>query len=387
MKRLFETIRLNIKLRRAMKKLKSQDAQVRSTAAMELGEIRDPCRISYLIDSLGDESADVREAAATWLGTLGDDRAVEPLRNCWWRPEWASINHRSQDGDGYEWAHVPLEAVARSLAKLGKSGIRALVDILGNEDAREPSAAFNAIVSVGSEAVPTLLELAEQKPQCLSILLDVLREIGDTRAEQLFRSEVSNPDPVVRVAVAKALAGMTGADVATQLLSLLDDDHDRVREEAALALGAQGNAASVPRLIRSLGDDSAYVRAKAAYALGRIGDKRALDPLIGVFENVDPSKCYGPNYEAESYRHELKATATAMTQLQSPFLSKILGELLYKHNDAFRPKALAQALVNSGTPDLVALGQEWVKHKGYKYTTCWCEDPWGTRRKRRELCG
>lgn len=56
------------------------DPSVRMAAASVLGtDFRDPRAVDPLIETLNDESWDVRSAAATSLGKIGDPRAIEPL--------------------------------------------------------------------------------------------------------------------------------------------------------------------------------------------------------------------------------------------------------------------------------------------------------------------
>ncbi|MCX5887124.1 MAG: HEAT repeat domain-containing protein [Proteobacteria bacterium] len=59
--------------------LKSQDGEVRESAAYALAEIGDKKAVEPLIDSLDDENPWVREGAAHALAELGDKKAVEPL--------------------------------------------------------------------------------------------------------------------------------------------------------------------------------------------------------------------------------------------------------------------------------------------------------------------
>lgn len=59
--------------------LKSQDGEVRESAAYALAEIGDKKAVEPLINSLDDENPWVRESAAHALAELGDNKAVEPL--------------------------------------------------------------------------------------------------------------------------------------------------------------------------------------------------------------------------------------------------------------------------------------------------------------------
>ena len=54
---------------------------VNEVAALAFGEIRDPRAVEPLTKTLGDENWEVRSSAAKALGKIGDDRAVDPLVN------------------------------------------------------------------------------------------------------------------------------------------------------------------------------------------------------------------------------------------------------------------------------------------------------------------
>lgn len=54
---------------------------VNEVAALALGEIGDSRAVEPLINALGDENWEVRSSAAKALGKIGDDRAVEQLIN------------------------------------------------------------------------------------------------------------------------------------------------------------------------------------------------------------------------------------------------------------------------------------------------------------------
>ena len=57
-----------------------KDWEVRWTAAMTLGEMRDLGAVDALIQGLGDEHGWVRWGAAWALGEIGDSKAIKPLR-------------------------------------------------------------------------------------------------------------------------------------------------------------------------------------------------------------------------------------------------------------------------------------------------------------------
>jgi hypothetical protein len=57
-----------------------KDFRVRVQAALQLGKTMDPAALSPLVSALDDENASVRAASVAALETLGDQRAIAPLR-------------------------------------------------------------------------------------------------------------------------------------------------------------------------------------------------------------------------------------------------------------------------------------------------------------------
>jgi hypothetical protein len=61
-----------------------------------------------------------------------------------------------------------------------------------------------------------------------------------------------------------------------------------IRREAALNLGAVGEHEAIVSLIKTLGDRDIYVIKAAARALGAICDKRAVEPLLTIYNSGLP---------------------------------------------------------------------------------------------------
>jgi len=144
------------------------DAEVRAEAAKALAhvEIEDPVFVSMLLTGLKDPSPLVRVPVARLLGRLEDPRVVEPLLEALEDPHWK---------------------VRRN--------------------------AENALVSMGSDAVPKLIEqlAVTEGPKRLDVIM-LLGEIGDPRAVeplQAMRAEKKGT-PEVRAAIGLAL-GMIAA--------------------------------------------------------------------------------------------------------------------------------------------------------------------------------
>jgi HEAT repeat protein len=115
------------------------------------------------------------------------------------------------------------------------------------------------------------------------------REITD----QLARQIQIEPDPIVRVAVVKAIAEFR-TPMAQQVLEAgLDDSDTDVRIACCEALGGRGDVASLPKLAAALRDDKVSdVRLAAAAALGQIKSPEAVKALAVALDDRDPALQY-----------------------------------------------------------------------------------------------
>ena len=109
------------------------------------------------------------------------------------------------------------------------------------------------------KCVPTMSlfldETIEPVPLVRSTAAAGLRMIGDRRAVPALLAAASDPDPMVRADVMRALGDLGGPAEAPAVARALDADLDgRVRMEAARALGRIGGRSVLPSLVASLDD-------------------------------------------------------------------------------------------------------------------------------------
>jgi HEAT repeat protein len=154
---------------------------------------------------------------------------------------------------GNSWAQIPAD-----------TKITPIVEKLIDNNARVRLEAHDALVSIGSSAVPTLIE------------------------------NLKNPDCNIRWRAAWVLGDM-GAEASTAvgvLTEALQDEDAQVRMYAVLALGEIGIPAksAVPALMAALQDKEEYVRIYAASALRRIGTeaKVAVPSLMNALKDKNP---------------------------------------------------------------------------------------------------
>ena len=89
----------------------------------------------------------------------------------------------------------------------------------------------------------------------------------------------------VRWESAKALGEFGDARAVEPLIGALKDKNDRVRKSASFAISKFNNPHTIELLVVALEDEE--MRVAVAETLGLLGDKRAVEILIDIIENID----------------------------------------------------------------------------------------------------
>src|SRR5574341_258902 len=156
-----------------------------------------------------------------------------------------------------------------------------LLEELHSGDDDIHNSAYEALVRMGREAVPVLIEqFAGIRGRARLSVIRVFGAIGDSRAVslllELVRSRDSQEYLYVSSLAAKSL-GLIGAredaegdQAIAGLIEMLADPQAGPRRMSALVLGNLASPEAIPPLIASLGDADRQVRALAARALGLI---------------------------------------------------------------------------------------------------------------------
>ncbi len=271
---------------------------VRGAAASSLGKIGDPLTVGLLMDCLNDEKASVRAAAVRSLGEIGDPQAIEPLVECLadyrYDPDHHNVRGVAAEAlDSLGWNPTRDENGARYyIAKrqydqclaLGRVSIAPLMKVFSDADKVLRMEAIETIVKYGKLVVPPLIGcLNDHKSQVRSSAATALGDIGDLQAlEPVMFLLAEDMKPSVREAAALALGGLGDRHAVGQLVKSLgaNPDYPEVRVAVATALGELGDPRSLRALLVALGDKKSSVRQAAATALGQLGQKEAVDPLI-----------------------------------------------------------------------------------------------------------
>lgn len=210
----------------ALRGTRSRSAVKRARAAERLGDLGHRPAVGPLCRLLEDHDEAVRLVAARSLGRIGDARATRPLLD--------SL------GSGRA---VPEHVIAQALLRLGPQAVPTLVEGVAAPDARVRGIAIETLGRLGGhDAIGTVIASLE----------------GD---ESL----------AVRIHAAQAL-GRLGLPSATRpLLGATHSDEPALRAAAADALRALGDPAAVPRLRQLLADPVQQVASEAARSLLGLG--------------------------------------------------------------------------------------------------------------------
>ncbi|RMH32815.1 MAG: HEAT repeat domain-containing protein [Nitrospirae bacterium] len=204
--------------------------------------------VTQLVQLLRDPSPDIRRTAALSLGKIADSNSIPALV--------AALHDPDSQVRAYS---------AWALGQIGSDvtheGMVALVGALGDGDPAVKDAAALALWFV--DADQTIVDLLNQA---------------------FVVSE-----PATRMAILKALMGISHPSAYDVFVDALDDPDSRVRQAAVAGLGELGDRRAI-RYFRKimLQDPDESVRAEAAYRLGMIGT-RAEIPALKKVQETDPA--------------------------------------------------------------------------------------------------
>ncbi len=322
----------------------SDDASSVREAIMRLSYERQPEIYSLLVEKLNDPNPSVQHAAAISLGRYGRREAIEELikpkifRSANSQIRWAAVTAVGRLGDyrvidyllkaaeDPEWI-VRTEAVAELMAKIK--------EIIARKDIRLARILIHMFRLDNEEIV--------------NLAMEGLQEMGSDSFRWL-REALQNPAPNIRSNAARTL-GKTKAPGATPyLVDLLQDEDAAVRASACEALGLIGDRASVEPLVLMIQDNVEKVQEQAASAISRFG-KQATIPLLNALSRERDKfaqraflKCLGRigdpksvpaliNYLRSSYFLVRQAAVAALVRFGAIVTRHLLATLSYNSSD------------------------------------------------------
>jgi len=314
-------------LKRWLTQLRSTDVTLRSDAAHQLGKIGDERAVEALVEALSDSDEYVRKSAVTALRRIGGPAAMEGLRR--------ALADRSEQ--------VVLQAVNGLRDMRDREAVEPLVRVLTRRERSLQLAATDALIRIGADAVPPLMEAFKDRAlrrrignQIWKILVDmgtksidpllqmltdenqyvrltaisVLGRIGDRRVAaplvHLFLDDPRMQEAAVTTLarleerrvlespgspaadreiflpkdVVDGFLGRPREDVTRVLTEALENPSPKVRRFALKALYALHGDSAMDRLVAVLKDDDIDVKRLAIKIMGKMRNKRVIDPLV-----------------------------------------------------------------------------------------------------------
>ncbi|HEX5832547.1 MAG TPA: HEAT repeat domain-containing protein [Pyrinomonadaceae bacterium] len=299
--------------------LEGRDPDLRMQAALALGEQRDTRATGALAKALNDEDTNVRYHAIEALGKLKAADAVDALAEIAESRDFflafAALDALAKIGDPHVAPRiVPLlddvllrEPAINLLGQLGDETVVAPLTALLNTPTAPTDAIAGALASLaaryeaqfGEGAYIADLASHEISPTGMQNLLDAL----ETPDKENLRALALVVGWIKRANVDRALTRLMGrhdlrdeiiealvrhgSATVDLLISQVTAEDLEVRRSAVVALGRIGDSAATPVLVNALRDESLAI--DAANALTEIGDPQAVDGLLKLIGNDDPS--------------------------------------------------------------------------------------------------
>jgi HEAT repeat protein len=285
-----------------------QDEKVRYRAVEVLSQIPDTRIEAPMLRAVGDSSVAISSIAFQVLSKMNGMEPVKPLIEVMKDGMLPEMPKTMRDIDDPRTAAAIVSVIKdqkkimsphermtlfKALGCLKTNGLKALIDLLKDEDDRNKRRAILVLSSsVGAEkktdvtegilnffkdgygklltAEESILALAAARdPRSVTALLEVVKMNGGVLPEEvplMFRS-------------------VDGKELLPALIKALQNEDAFLRVSAAEILGISHEYGAVAPLIGALHDKDENVRASAARALGELADRRAVEPLLAFAEN------------------------------------------------------------------------------------------------------
>lgn len=314
-------------------KLKDNDAEVASAAAVALGRIGGDDAAKALEAALASTAPAVRSAAAEGCvlcaeKLLAADKADEaaklydqvrkadlPAQRVREATRGAILARKAAGvpmliellkSDDKQMFNLGL-TVARELP--GKEATEALAAELAKAAAERQPLLVLAIADRGDAAgLPAMLEAAKSGPDSVkAAVVKVLKRLGDASSVPLLLEAAASENAALAASAAEALAGLKGKDVDAEIVARLPKAQGKTRLVLLQLVGDRVLTAAVPEAIKAAADTDVQVRLQALQALGYAVEFKDLSVLIDRVaktpENAD---------EAQAAEKALKAACQRM---------------------------------------------------------------------------
>lgn len=253
--------------------LETDNIQKKRFVIEAMAEIASPEYYELFKGLIADRDGHIRAMAAAGLSRIGRPEAIDlifPLL-----------------ADPFEDVQ---EAAVSALSRL-KDMIDAnrLIDLLSSKD---PSVRKNAALLIGRIGVAAAISnlgfaLKDENLSVRYAATEALSSLRDEEANRYLLVAITDESPVIRSMAAIGLASNAGEEAVEPLMLLLNDSDDSVRVAAAKALGITGSQKAIPALLNALVDRNGFVVTTAIESLGRIGGSEAREALVRMASSDD----------------------------------------------------------------------------------------------------
>jgi HEAT repeat protein len=244
--------------------LDDEQAELRMAAATGLGRVGDPSVTAALVERLSDPDARVRARSATACGRIGDPRAVNALE-------------RLLEGDPSIDART---AAAEALGEIETSGALSALLAAADDDSESVRRVIaDALGQFGSvDPVDTLVEYLDDESE-------TVRRTAMFSTVEILSNAPSRQSHEVREATADRLEDATADEVIPPLAEILTESSGAPqRRNAAWLLGRvvgdEYRETAREALLEALGDDDGMTAQFAATSLARLDDPDIEDELL-----------------------------------------------------------------------------------------------------------
>lgn len=140
-------------------------------------------------------------------------------------------------------------------------------------------------LSLSSISAERLVEhISDPRTAVRDQVIERLVEIGAPAVNAIKGAILTSENPAIRASGVFALYRINSPEALKEVRSALDDSSTMVRVAATRVLGLSRNQEAVDKLIEIVQNDNPSAQRQAATALGQIGDKRAVSALLKTSE-------------------------------------------------------------------------------------------------------
>ncbi|UCG78763.1 MAG: HEAT repeat domain-containing protein [Nitrospirota bacterium] len=358
----------------------SNKADIRLSAILMLGIMKDPKAVQPLLDMTSEEEfRDEIKKALVFIGRASPDfiMGLFDTLNIFQRRFIVDVavetgrvefSGRFEELLGDDDGHVRGSA-ATGLAKLGDPSKAALIRPLlkdGYMDVQEAAVDALVLLKEGIKTDDLISGLSDDDVRIRRNCCLILGNINAIEALSSIGFLVKDADVSVRRSAVRSLSMIRDPENIRYLKVALTDERSDIRIEAAYALGAIGDSVAIDDLILLLLDSDEAVRVAAAKALGVVPDKKALKPLmrslgddngfvvaasieaIGKIGSEDAREALLPMLESED--EEIKRTAISALAGYDGVEERMIGFL--KDEDWATRKIAVEVLGKKMTPEI-----------------------------------